>query len=312
MFFATVYLKNIKWYEDSSDANHPAEATRAFEIEENEDHTVNVEELLSDIRSWLRDNINDWLCLSYNAEFETADGTRIPLRSEDGKTERIDRIDIDRITEGKKYSILNWNLHRQTLSFATNRTDYTLSEAREALKDVAIKCMIKYKCVKDEELAKTLYEPLVDRDVYLETGDFRRDRCYFYDFYKRDHGDNYQIVETPLGKDNAEFVTTDITESKKYSILNLLNSEIPSFATNRTDYTLSEAREALKEIALKCMVKYECAKDKEEAKTLYKSLLDGNEEMESVGVTENCVSLTTYCNYGKREDRYQIVETPLS
>lgn len=117
------------------------------------------------------------------------------------------------------------------------------------------------------------------------------------------------VTNKCYGKKNARkeknMLLADVyVKNKKYSILNWDDNRI-SFATNRTDYTYSEACEALKEIALKKLIEYDYANDEEEAKDLYKALLDGKEEMASVGITEDCCSFTAYY-----ENRYEIVETP--
>ena len=189
MILATVYLKKVKWFDGAADAEHPENDTRELEIAENEDHTVNVEALLFDIEEMLRDNIDEWTVTSYNAEIETSDGTRIPLRDEDG---HMARIDIDRIAGDKKYSILNWDDNR--ISFETNRTDYTCSEACEALKEIALKNLMEYEYANNEEEAKDLYKALLNGKEEMASVGITEDCCSFTAYYEN----RYEIVETPL------------------------------------------------------------------------------------------------------------------
>ncbi len=192
MLTTTVFLKNVKWFDGAADSEHPAEASREFEIAENEEsHTVNIEALLFDIEEWLRDNIDEWTWQSYDAEIETADGTHIPLCNKDGYPAKIN---IDHITGRKRYSILRWNDDQLNISFATDRADYMLSEAREALKEIALTCMVKYECAKTEEEASALYKKLRDETLEIDSVGITEDCVSFTTYFE----DRYQIVETPL------------------------------------------------------------------------------------------------------------------
>lgn len=195
MLLADVYVKNIKWFDGDADAEHPENDTRVIQIGENEDHTVNVEALLFDIEELLRDNIDEWTVTSYNAEIETSDGTRIPLLDED---EHVARIDIDRIAGDKKYSILNYSDSR--ISFATNRTDYTYSEAHEALKEIVLKNLIEYEYADNEEEAKDIYKAILDGKKEMTSVGITEDCCSITTYCEN----CYEIVETPSRKEEQD------------------------------------------------------------------------------------------------------------